>query len=595
MKKIGFACMLMASITAVAGFFAGCSSDNGRAPAGSTEVRFWSVGNAQLEQYYKALAEEFNETNDQKIYVSVLNRVQDEHNQAAQQALATGGRTSPDIVATSEAGGYKFWAEKGYLYDITDKVVTVAKEQGIDESAYSRFFYDVSAKSETGADKKLYAAPNAVSPTVLFYNETLFEKAGITVISVSADELEAFNAGEEDAKGKTKSQYGLSVTVKENGYFEADGKKVFNNAIPMSWDECAELAKEIQSSGVADYGFYSEWWFNYGWSVGGDCLEFIPSESSEFIGGYYDFTLMNDVDNAIVADDVESVKINGKEYHGGELVDYADRVDLSSYPETPTADALAEAKDSHELSDETEKLISEGTLIRLPSQRDAFVEFVRLGMPENAEVYDGKKGYGIAPKTATIGEGDGKIRFFMDGKLGMVVDYQYYYALMKEKAVNYKIDIAPLPMYKEYDADGNVKTHGIQAGHSASAGLCISAKSNKKEEAWAFIEFCMNREKGQTLLAETGMFVPLQKDLRTSETYVGSGNLPQNYTVAAEAAEYERAGDWFYLKDNAWIKEWANELNNYVREQKKTLNEFYNGNVYTTTFETLLDASRKNR
>ena len=51
----------------------------------------------------------------------------------------------------------------------------------------------------------------------------------------------------------------------------------------------------------------------YGLSVGGDCLEFIPSESSEFIGGYYDFTLMNDVDNAIVADDVESVEINGKE------------------------------------------------------------------------------------------------------------------------------------------------------------------------------------------------------------------------------------------------------------------------------------------
>ena len=56
---------------------------------------------------------------------------------------------------------------------------------------------------------------------------------------------------------------------------------VFNNRIPMNWDELEDLAmvfspkanpNATQQFGT-EYGMFTEWWFNYGWSVGGDCLQ----------------------------------------------------------------------------------------------------------------------------------------------------------------------------------------------------------------------------------------------------------------------------------------------------------------------------------
>ena len=36
-----------------------------------------------------------------------------------------------------------------------------------------------------------------------------------------------------------------------------------------------------------DYGYFTEWWFNYGWSVGGDCLTDLSGE------GDWNFSLLD--------------------------------------------------------------------------------------------------------------------------------------------------------------------------------------------------------------------------------------------------------------------------------------------------------------
>lgn len=416
---------------------------------------------------------------------------------------------------------------------------------------------------------------------------------GVTVISVAEDDLDAFNKGEADARGKKKSDYGISSEVKCKGYFEADGKKFFNNRIAMSWDEMITLSKLVKGIDESKYyGMYTEWWFNYGWSVGGDCCEFIPTDDGAYNGGYYDFTLMNNVPNYIVADNAGEVTVNGNTYKAGETISYADRVDMSTYPSDLSGSSLAAAKDSHKVTAEVAGLASEGKLLELPSQREAFVEFVRLGMPSNAEIIDGLKGYGVAPKSSTIGALDGKIRYFINGTLGMVMDYQWYAPYILSSMPDAKVDVAPLPMYKEYDADGNITVHGVEAGHSASAGMCIASSSDMKEESWKFIEFCLSEE-GQKIQAETGMYLPINETMRDSESYVESGNLPQNYEIFEKAASYERAGDWWYLTDNSWISKWAVDLNDKVRNGNRTLTDFYDGDIYTDTFELLLEKTQK--
>ena len=141
-------------------------------------------------------------------------------------------------------------------------------------------------------------------------------------------------------------------------------------------------------------------------------------------------------------------------------------------------------------------------------------------------------------------------------------------------------------MYKQYDEEGNITVHGVEAGHSGSVALCISSKTKVANEAWKFIEFCASEE-GQSLQAEAGFAIPLQRDLANSPVFL-DGQAPRNAKVFIRAAEYETAGDWWYLKNNKWIDTWANVLNGSVRNGRLTMTEFYNSREYDVTFETLI-------
>ena len=178
----------------------------------------------------------------------------------------------------------------------------------------------------------------------------------------------------------------------------------------------------------------------------------------------------------------------------------------------------------------------------------------------------------------------------------MLVDLRYITATFRNEMDNeYEWDVAPLPMYKEYDSEGNITVHGIEAGHSGSVALCISKKSKVAEEAWKFIEYCASEE-GQTLQAEAGFAIPLQRDLANSPVFLDGEN-PKNAKIFIDAAEYETAADWWYLKDKKWIDTWANVLNGSVRNGKLTMTQFYNGeddlHAYTNTFDLLLDYCKK--
>ena len=54
------------------------------------------------------------------------------------------------------------------------------------------------------------------------------------------------------------------------------------------------------------------------------------------------------------------------------------------------------------------------------------------------------------------------------------------------------------------------------------------------------------------------------------------GYVPSNVRIFAEMMEFERPGDWWYLSNDSWILQWANDLNTYVRNDDSTTGVTYN-------------------
>ena len=626
-KKLKAIALTMACMCAVPFAFAGCGpTDNGgggeldesgnyvpRPGSKQANVTFWINGDETEIEVFSKLADDFNKDYEGQIFVDLKQKMGTSYDQLLGQSLA--GNKAPDVFYVGDSG-YKDYAELGYLYDITDFVdkSQIYKVEDMWDNVVTRYKYDVNTYLSGTESGRYYGVPKDIGPTVIYYNETYFENAGIKILSVGKDKLKAFNDGGEDDRGNTKSALGINGEVKEKGYFEIGGQWYFNNQIPMSWDETVACARKVQDYmrapeadgglGMSEqqaYGYFTEWWFNYGWTVGGNCIQQIPSDKYD-CGYYYDFTLMDPTANYIVKDDVESVTVNNVEYRAGEIIAYKDKIDMSAYAGKTTADGK-DNYGTYKVTAEVERLVGEGKLNRLPSQREAFTHFIQLGAVKDSNVdsFGGKdyKGFGITPKPTDIGSDAGKINEFEFGNLAMLVDGRWNVTQFRkdikpaDQKDGFTWDVAPLPMYKEYDENGDISVHGVEAGHSGSVALCISKKSNVAVEAWKFIEYVAG-EKGQTLQAEAGFAIPLQKKLANSPVFLQTDKAPRNSKIFIRATEYEQAGDWWFLQDKKWIDGWAGLLNGDVRNGRKTLSEFYADEKYTNTFS-LLEKYTRNK
>ena len=564
-----------------------------------TIVTFWMYGDQVELDVYKKLVQEFNAKYEGAIEVDLVVKQADGYTDALN--LTLNGTTAPDLFYVSETG-FKNMAELGYLYDISDYVKN-SKEYDITKiwpSAVTRFQYDIKNKVNIGPESKYYAVPKDIGPTVIFYNETMFNQAGVKVLSVAAEDLAAFNSGSKaDDRGNTKAALGIAGDVKEKGYFvDTNGQKWFNNQVEMSWEETVALSNVIQEhhdpTGSKNiYGYFTEWWFNYGWSVGGDCIQYIESDAAGYTGGYWDFTLMDDSANYIVADDAEPFTINGNTYQPGEIISYQDKLVNEAPAQMGVMDRGVKTIEPAVLT-----ACQNGQLNKLPSQRAAFTEFVRLAAKKSTlvDTVNGQNlmGYGITPYPQSIGGDSGKTAAFATGKVAMLVDGRWNVTNFREQMDGkYAWDVAPLPIYKEYDSEGNITVHGVNAGHSGSVGVAIWSQTQVANAAWKFVEY-IGGEYGQSEQSKTGFAIPLQKHLAADEEiFLQTNQNPRNSKIFLDAAEFEIAGDWWYLKDNEWIDPWAGRLNGDVRNGKLTLSGFYDCPEYSKTYATLLKYTEK--
>lgn len=524
---------------------------------GVTTIKFWGWGDEGETEAFEKIVNNFNKKYEGVIKVEYTQRPATTYGETLLTVLA--GKNGPDVFYASD-NYFKQYATMGYLLDITEYFnnSTTLKESDLFDNTISRFRYDVETTT-SNSDDPLLALPKNLAPTAIFYNATQFEEAGVTIISMT--EEEALNAG---------------YTVR--GYDPV--AKVFNNKVAMSWEDCILLSEHLMASGASEYGFFSEWWFNYAWSVGGDCVEYVETNDPAYNGGRYIFTLNDSSKNYIVKDTFEgTLTVNGTAYKAGELISYTDKSHLSD----------ADKANCNEL----------------PSQREAFTEFVRLSQPKSqvvdnvagvyastsdfygADANGNLMGYGITPSPSAVSS-DGKVGYFTSGKIAMLFNSLATIGLIEDNMED-EWDVAPALVYKEYSEDGKeVLVHGVEAAHSVSTAICINKKTSVAQAAYLFAEY-ITSEEAQMVQVEAGMSVPLQKDLANSEAFLNS---EKNLQVFIDACDSQTPGDWWYLRDKKWIDDWANVLNGDVRNGVMTLTQFYSNEKFLKT-QSLLDEYTK--
>ena len=301
---------------------AGCgktpSGENGKTPSDTlsgTTIKFYSWGNETEVELTRALVEEFNKTNPDGIKVELTPIPSGDYETKVTNTLR--GRNVPDVIIAGD-GEIKNWIEQGGIAPLDD-YAAASDQIDLDamwQDGVNRYRYDVT--SHKGGTGKLYGIVRDYSPSVLYYNKDAMKAVGINCISLSREESEA--------------TYGTSES-----YFEKDGQLYFNNQIALNWDSFLALSQKLTSNtaapvrndkSITKYGLYAIYWFGFGWSVGGDCLEWVE-DASLSTGGKYEFTLFDETKNYIVKADQE-LTLNGKTYQAGQIVSYSDKSHLTT-------------------------------------------------------------------------------------------------------------------------------------------------------------------------------------------------------------------------------------------------------------------------
>ncbi len=574
--------------------FTGCK----RKGEDDATVKFWVSGSTEQLAMYNALVEKFNEGYGKEHNVNV--RLTTKPNGTYESAIlyTANSDSGPDVILVQDAE-FKKYAVMGFFCDIQKELDAVADIDISDimTGITARLKYNIKTNT-SNADDPFFALPLESQPSALYYNEDVLKAAGIIVISVDEEDMDKWNQGLiADKKGQKKSDFAKlkKINVPKKGFFRSENPYsyalgyewskvssdeicVFNNRIAMNWDEVEDIAsifsvetnpdknkKTVTPYGTT-YGYFTENWFNYGWSVGGDCLRDLTGF------GDWNFSLLDPSKNYAVVGESFTGR-TGKVYKNGELLEFSDKADIKT---VNGKDEVVIANDDGTYSHSGEagggKLgewsgiataLNEGTIAELPSTRDAFSRYLRLGASKTSSI-DGEGGLNISPNPNTFSNRSA-INYFYGGNLAFVAAISPFMVEVAKYA-KFKFDICPLVVYKEYTDPSDpycdtVKVRGAKAGHSNTISLGVRQRSKNKQNAAAFIKWCASKE-AQEIRAEMGFF-PNQASLLNKIKF--TSNAPLNAAVFSESMEFEKPGDWWYMPDYNWVQQWCVDLNSKVR------------------------------
>ena len=568
----------------------GCGGGGDDGAGNGERITFWGITDQYTSSSYSQLVDAYNAGQGKidGVYVKYSPKTDSSANHMSYCASARG---TVDIIGVSDRYVFNNIAQGFYtnLQDYIDDPSTYTKNAdgetyfSVDNYAtgnIDRFRFNKES-SEAGEGEDLYALPLVANASVIYYNEDYFTQNNINIISVTEEELEAYNK----ANGTSYAPRGYAeytveampaAGLKTSENLEGDEVvKVFNNLIPMSFLEVNTLSKyftrEYNKQSPSLYGVLNEWWFSHGWAVGGDCVKWDEDM------GQYKFTLGDEQPNYLVT---EAVTVNGTPYDAGDILSYTDR--------------------NWVLDNSSSAVVS--SLYELPSQYEQFREFCAWSQITGKKVDNEVYGYGISPSPATLNNSS-KVQYFTSGEVAMLVDGTteldpVYNALVGKT----EWDIAPMYTYREFEGEdpagsGTLKVIGMEydgveftgevkevngtpivgklSGSSQNFGWAIPANSSHKDAAWKFLQYLTSAE-GQSYFVANDAGAPSVSSYINSPEYYDKDNKKcDNYRAISIMAEACTIGDWSYFENGEWISDWSLELNGPVRNGETPLTEFF--------------------
>ena len=549
-------------------------------PEGSIGITFWFDGGMSDVNAYYSLCKAYNDTQGAEDGVYVTPKYMAGCSTSFQTQLSS--PSAANVVMISDTI-FRSYAMSDLFADLTqyyEKDVADGtgdyREENVPQQHADMFKLTLKSgeKSVAGEGQNILGLPFGDVPAVLYYNEEIFTAANINIVSCEEDALA------ETYPGLQPHGYAEYKTAPFDGAVSSTNLagdtvyKVFNNCIPMNWEELRYLAKcftksHTNNTSSTDYGYIGQWWFSYGWSVGGDVMG--------YDGESYSFTLGDKSPNYLVTRD--GTQVNGRTYAAGEVILYEDKVN-------------------------EENIATMEGVYELPSQYEAIIEFLRLTNGTDATVDSGYKGYGVASNAADGHESD-----FINNEIAMSMLTLTNFNAFK-RSMGDSVNIAPTTQYRKYVGgsvyydgaesfeneylkvigetyDGTVYTgepaeqdgtllYGRHANSTGSICLVVpkASDSSKHEAAYKFIRWACGAE-GQAYVAEMGTKVPMNSSVALSETYIKSdGGDTYNYYAFALQTQGSNVGDWGYFESGQWVSSWSNDFNNYVRVGDMKLSEF---------------------
>lgn len=546
---------------------------------GSGEIDFWYSASVPNGRIISEMIETYN--NGQGIEDGVKVKG-DNRGQISRTDFIT---DSPNVVMLADEQ-FKQFAVEDYYLDLTqyyEEMPGNYKEEEIPTS-FTRSFRidakdDANGKRMAGEGAAIQGIPFGVDPMVHYYSKKTFEDAGIKIISCEEKDLASKYPGlqphgyaeytaENGAKPPVEGATASENLAGEQVY------KIFNNRIPMNWEEYRYLSKcftkAYNETSPTAYGSAMHHWFSIGWSVGGDCVG--------YDGDKYTFTALDDSANYLVTAQ-DGVTVNGRHYAAGEVVRYEDKVRQSN-------------------------ISTMAGLHVLPSQEVAMKEFINLSVPKEKQGGMVATGYGVS---TALNEGVDALYSAKDN-VAMVSGRAEQMTTL-EIAYKGQYDITVPTQWREYKGgsvyydgeetfaneylkvigkkyDGTVytgelakdETSGIpfvgrQSGYGSFSALMIPVNSDPSnyEAAWKFIRWAASEE-GQKIYMKTGR-VPNQSALALGDEYAALGG-ERNYRALAIAAQGAEIGDWAYFNNGAWVDKWAGNFNQALRLGYSTPEKF---------------------
>ncbi len=501
-------------------------------------------------------------------------------------SISSASEQTPNVVSISDSD-FKQYSSLGYLLDLDDYLTPTAKEamewDNIPDMYKYRFCYSLEENAELGGKKEagkgtdVRGLPNGSNPLMLFYNKKLLKNENINVISIAETELAGTNYKPHGyAEYKVAPADGLVASTNNAGQTVY---KVFNDKIPMNWEEFRYLMQCLKKTGKYQYSYMSEYWFEYGWSVGGDCIGWDATKNE------YVLTLGDKDANYLATKDVT---VNGTAYKAGDVLNYEDMKYVHANP-----------------------VDAEAGLCELPSMYDAFLEYNRIGVPTD-EITDyvggtGVMGYGFAPNRT----GDNE-RYFNAETSPFVTALFSRASVFASANVGANAEMAPQQQYREYvggslvndefvaGAIDNIQvkvigeTYGGEvytgelkkvngtpvvgrvATNSMNSCLAIAKNSpaDEYEAAFKFASWLAGPD-GQKLVAKGSLTVPNQTTISFSADYLNaSDRINGNVWAASYVSQGADMGDWAYFNDGSWVTQWSETLNNAVRQGTMTIADF---------------------